>query len=91
MVLVNNSQITIYYNNVTLSNSNDFCASKFTNFPYNFADPAYSSTTSLSGYTIPNQLNQPIHLADINNDGYPDLLIQLHDSQGQLLPYIVYN
>lgn len=88
--MVNNSIITIYYNNVTLSGWNDFCASKFINFPYSFSDPALRSVVALPNFTIP-PLNQAIHLADINNDGYPDLLIPLINDQGTELPYILHN
>lgn len=91
LLLVNNSQLIVYYNKVKISKADDFCSSGLTAFPYEFGNPQYTSVTDLeSGWTV-SPAQQIVHLADINSDGYPDLLIQLQQPGQPATPYFLYN
>jgi hypothetical protein len=90
LVLVINSKITIYYSNVVLKSADDFCSSKLTSLPYIFDNSQYISTISIDGYTL-SPVQQIIHLADINSDGYPDMLLMMQNSSNVSYPYFLDN
>lgn len=49
------------------------------------------SVTQLEGGLKVSPTQQIIHLADINSDGYPDLLIQLQEPGELAYPFFLYN
>jgi len=91
LLLVNNSELIIYYSTVKIKQSSDFCSEKLTQFPYEFGNLQYMSVTQLEGGLKVSPTQQIIHLADINSDGYPDLLIQLQEPGELAYPFFLYN
>jgi hypothetical protein len=83
--------LIIYYSTVKIKQSSDFCSEKLTQFPYEFGNLQYMSVTQLEGGLKVSPTQQIIHLADINSDGYPDLLIQLQEPGELAYPFFLYN
>jgi len=91
LLLVNNSQLVIFYSKVKITQANEFCSEKLTALPYDFGNPQYTSVVQLTGDLTVSSVQQVVHLADINSDGYPDLLIQLQLPGQPTYPYFLYN
>lgn len=91
LLLINNSQLIIYYSKVHITDADEFCSDKLNTLPYEFGNQQYMSVVQLSDGLVVAPAQQIVHLADINTDGYPDLLIQLAAPGEAASPYFLYN
>lgn len=74
MVIVNNNEILIYYNNLEVKEFDQFCGSSLKQFPYSLSRVYGFNLSSLNKQAMN---KQNIHLADMDSDGYPDVLLLL--------------